>query len=425
MNLLDPVGILGALGYHAFFLAPLLHVSLNVWMAWVHPPPDWREWLGKMGLVNVAGLAAYAVACRLPVGSSARKPMGLWRIHHQAWVVLVGFLVLTAALQAYVYSHFGGLRGYIDLFEKETHTGKSSLTGWGWLFNISESFPRLALMAVTLMLWRRGKQSWLVLGAILLVYFGLLILFGGLRGSKSNIVWSMFWAVAVVHFCLRPLTRKMVFAGLPALLGFMTVYSAYKHGGTKDFEKAIAGEDTKYGSSLTKEALWDLSRSDVQAFLLYRMSRVGTDYKLSWGRTYVGALALLIPEALWPGRPPTKIQEGTQILWGEDAVLIGKASNLYGLAGESMLNFGPASVPIAFGLFAMCVRGVRSYVYRLRRYDGRVFLLPVFLSLCILGLICDSDNVLFFFFQYATSVGVVLLFTCRPVRSVLQLPGSL
>jgi hypothetical protein len=31
----------------------------------------------------------------------------------------------------------------------------------------------------------------------------------------------------------------------------------------------------------------------------------------------------------------------------------------------------------------------------------------------------------FFLFQYGTSVGLVLLFTCRPVRSILQLPGSL
>ena len=235
----------------------------------------------------------------------------------------------------------------------------------------------------------------------------------------------MFWGVAVVHFCLRPFSRKMVLAGLGVMIAFAVFYAAYKHGGTKDFKKAVAGEETRYGSSVSKVALWDLARADVQAFLLYRMSRVGTDYQIVYGRTYVGALALLIPEALWPGRPPTKIQEGTQILWGDDAVLIGKASNLYGLAGEAMLNFGPASVPIAFAVFALCVSGVRKFVYRLRRNDGRVFLLPTFLSLCILGLICDSDNVLFFLFQYGTSVAMVLLFTCRPVRRSPTLSGSL
>jgi uncharacterized membrane protein len=53
------------------------------------------------------------------------------------------------------------------------------------------------------------------------VFFGLLILFGGLRGSRSNFVWSLFWAVAVVHFCIRSIPRRVVFPGIAALLGFM------------------------------------------------------------------------------------------------------------------------------------------------------------------------------------------------------------
>lgn len=424
VDLFDPVGILGVLGFHAFFLAPLLHVSLDEWMAWVRPPPDWREWLGKMALINIAGLAVYSIVCRFGRPRRAEPPFRLWQIR-KAGGILFGALIVTGLLQAYVYAHFGGIGGYVELFEKEQHTGRSSFTGWGWLFSISESFPRLALMAATLMLWRRSKPSWLLLGGMFLVYFGLLILFGGLRGLRSNIVWSMFWGVAVVHFCLRTLSRKFVLAGLAMMLGFMVLYAAYKHGGTDDFRKELAGEKTKHGSSLTKVALWDLARSDVQAFLLYRMSRVGSDYRLAYGRTYVGAASLLIPQSLWPGRPPTKVHEGTQILWGEDAVLIGTASNLYGVAGEAMLNFGPASIPLAFAIFALCVRGVRSFTYRLQRHDGRIFLLPTFLSLCILGLVCDADNVLFFLFQYGMSIGLVLLFACRPVRNPRPLPESL
>ena len=115
------------------------------------------------------------------------------------------------------------------------------------------------------------------------------------------------------------------------------------------------------------------------------------------------------------------------ILWGKDSVVYGDASNLYGLAGETMLNFGPGAVPLAFGVFALLVHGVRRYVYRLHPRDGRVFLLPVFVSLCILGLVCDSDNVVFFLFQYGGSLGLVLLFVCRgqkPVMSpLIQVPG--
>ncbi len=413
MDLFDPVGILGFLGFHTFFLAPLLHVSLDFWMPFITPPPDWREWLGKMGALNAAGLCVYAVVTRLWDAPHLSRRPKIWRIHRPGLVLAVA-LVATAAIQTYVYAHFGGIDGYVALFETESTTGKSSFTGWGWIFIVSESFPRLAFMAFALFLWKRkSPPSWRVLAVAFAVFFGLLILFGGLRGSRSNFVWSLFWAVAVVHFCVRSIPRKVVFPGLAALLGFMVIYAAYKHGGTKDFQKALKGEETKRGTTLTRVALGDLSRSDVQAFLLYRMSRVGSDYELAQGRTYLGALTLLIPQAVWPDRPRTKIHEGSWILWGKDAVIYGDASNLYGLAGETMLNFGPGFVPLAFGVFALLILAVRTFVYRLHPRDGRIFLLPVFASLCILGLVCDSDNVVFFLFQYGTTLGLALLFLVR------------
>lgn len=416
MDLFDPVGILGFLGFHTFFLAPLLHASLDFWMPYITPPPDWREWLGKMGALNAGGLCVYAIVSRLWRASRTPLPSKIWRVRDPAFL-LPAALILTAALQTYVYAHFGGLSGYVALFESESSTGKSSFTGWGWLFIVSESFPRLAFMAFALFLWKRPRRpSWGVIVGAFVVYFGLLILFGGLRGSRSNFVWSLFWAIAVAHFCIRSIPRKAIFPGLAALLAFMVIYAAYKHGGTKDFQKALKGEETKKGTTLTRVALGDLSRSDVQAFLLYRMSVVGSDYELAWGRTYLGAFTLLIPHALWTDRPDTKVHEGSWILWGKDSVVFGDASNVYGLAGETLLNFGPGFVPLAFGVFALLVRGVRTFVYRLHPRDGRIFLLPIFVSLCILGLVCDSDNVVFFLFQYGTTLGMVLLFIARSHR---------
>lgn len=415
MDLFDPVGILGFLGFHAFFLAPLLHVSLDFWMPFITPPPDWREWLGKMGVLNAGGLCVYAIVSRLWNAPRNPRPLRIWRIRKPGFVMAVA-LAFTAALQTYVYAHFGGIDGYVALYEADSSSSGSPFTGWGWIFIVSESFPRLAFMAFALYLWRRpGRPSWGLVAGSLVVFFGLLILFGGLRGSRSNFVWSLFWAIAVVHFCIRSIPRKLVFPGLAALLTFMVIYAAYKHGGTKDFEKALKGEETKRGTTLTHVVLGDLSRSDVQAFLYYRMSRVGSDYDLAWGRTYLGALTLLVPQGVWPDRPATKVHEGSWILWGKDAVIFGDASNLYGLGGETMLNFGPGFVPLAFGIFALLVRALRSFVYRLHPRDGRIFLLPVFVSLCILGLVCDSDNVVFFLFQYGSTLGMVLLFIARPL----------
>ena len=62
VSLFDPVGILGLLGVHFFFLAPLLHVTWDTWMAYVDPLEDWRLWLGYMATLNVGGLLVYRFA---------------------------------------------------------------------------------------------------------------------------------------------------------------------------------------------------------------------------------------------------------------------------------------------------------------------------------------------------------------------------
>lgn len=382
MNLFDPVGLLGVLGFLVFFLAPLLHVSLQHGMDGVRPPPDGRVWLGRMGLVNVAGLLVYAVVIRFG-GARPRAPMPLWQIRHPGPVLALA-LLLTAGLQATVYAN------------------GSAFAEWGWLLRLSEAFPQLALMAMTMLVWRRKSLSWAALLGMLVVYAGLLVLLGELRGLWGAIAWSMFWGVGVIHFCLRPLGRKAVLAGLAGIVLFMLAYATVKHGGTRDVTKALEGQKTEW-TRLAKTGLEHLSLADVQASLLYRSTDAGGDSPRAHGGTYVNAATLLIPESVRPGRPATSPRAG--------------------LGGEAMLNFGAAAVTLAYAVFALCVRGVRQFVYRLRRHDGRVFLLPVFLGLCILGLVCNSDDVLHFLLRYGAAVALVLLFTCRPVRTSHRFAG--
>src|SRR4051812_21920177 len=58
-GLLDPVGLVGLLGVHFFFLSPLLQVVWGYSVAYVVPPDDWRPWLGWMGCINAVGLSLY------------------------------------------------------------------------------------------------------------------------------------------------------------------------------------------------------------------------------------------------------------------------------------------------------------------------------------------------------------------------------
>lgn len=397
-DVFDVVGILGLLGYHFFFLAPLLHVRWDFWMDQVAPPPDWRDWLGSMALYNVTGLLIYRVARK--TGPSRQVRRSALRIDPRRFVpVVAAALALSAGLQLAAYASFGGIIGYITAFE----AGDGSFEGMGWVFVLSEKFPLLALIAYAVAARRRGARvSTAKIAALLLGYVALTFLFGGLRGSRSNTIWSLFWAAGVIHFWLRPLPKRLIYAGLVFVGLFMYVYGFYKSGGSEAVLTAL--EDRSQLETIERRGrrgsetviLSDLARADVQAYILYRMFH--SDYELAWGRTYVGAAALLIPRSVWPERPQDKVREGTQVQYGMQSYRPGghRSSRVYGLAGEFMLNFGPAFVPFVYALLGLAVGRVSRLTASLDPLDARWLLVPFYINLCFVLLGMDSDNILFF-----------------------------
>jgi hypothetical protein len=417
VDLLDPVGVIGVLGVHLFVLAPLLHVALDVWMPYVEPPPDWREWLGRMAVVNAAGLLAYQVSRGLGRRwGSRRRPATVWLLGPRRYLPVLGLALLaTLAAQVLAYRLHGGFLGYVEA----AVANDPSFEGMGWLFMISERFPIVALLGfVMLARGRAALRRGPVLVAVLAgVFLAQLLLFGGLRGSRSMMVWAMFWAIGSVHVWVRPLSRPaLALAGL-ALLGFMYGYGLYKGAGLEAlrvWEKpALARElEEETGRTIPATLLGDLGRSDVQAYLLYRLTEGQGAY--AWGRTYVGGVSLLIPKALWPGRPPTKEKEGTDALYGAGAYAPGElvASNVYGLAGEAMLNWGPLGPLAAFALFGIGVGFLRGRYAALAFPDLRWLLYPYAVLACVVGLIGDSDNLVFFLVNDGL-VPLVVVALCR------------
>jgi len=237
---------------------------------------------------------------------------------------------------------------------------------------------------------------------VLLGYFLLRIFFGGLHGSRSNTLYALFWAAGIIHFWIRPITRRFVFAGLGFLVLFMYLYGFYKDLGGEAltaFEEGSLNE--KSGRSFQGMLLGDLGRADVHAFLLHRLCKRDSDYRYAWGRTYLGSIALLVPASIWPDRPPNKTKEGTDAEFGAGTYDEGEwsASHVYGIAGETMLNFGPFPVPLAYLLFGLIVGRLRRFLWRLQPGDTRLLLFPLLLISCFSILNSDSDNLLFNFIK--------------------------
>ncbi|HEX2295934.1 MAG TPA: hypothetical protein VHN37_11565 [Actinomycetota bacterium] len=430
VDLMDPVGIIGAIGTLHFFAAPFLHVYWDQWLADVTYPPDWRPWLGWMALLNFVGLVGYRIARGRTAAAAERRPKKVWQLDRGRF--RVAMLVATPVALSFaglLYVRFGGISGYMGAYVEGRLT---SFEGLGWMFMFADSIPILVLLAYAVFATRSpAARSWIAVFAVLATVFVLRLGFGGLRGSRSSLVWALIWAVGVVHLWVRPVPRKVVSVGMVFLFLVIYVMAFYKGVGGEAFrdvtgarERAVLERETRYSTQAV--VLFDMARSSVQAYLLYRLTGPDTDYEYALGRTYVGGLAVAVPRALWPDRPITKVQEGTNALYGRDSFSAGRvqAYFVYGLAGEAMLNFGPVAAPLALIALGLAVRFVRGRFSFLDPGDVRRLLFPFLSTLCLVIVLSDSDNVVSYVVQNGTVPFLVLFASARRVpRDALPAGG--
>jgi hypothetical protein len=167
---------------------------------------------------------------------------------------------------------------------------------------------------------------------------------------------------------------------------------------------------------IEKVVLGDFGRGDVQALTLQRIMTGA--FEPAWGRTYLAGLAMLVPRTLWPDRPPSKMMEGSELRFGAGAFAGDRVSwFVHGLAGETMINFGPFGVFPAFLIYGVLLAGLHRFVTGLRPNDARVLLAPFAVILSMLLLTADLDNVLWFACKTAALPALfVYLSTRQPAR---------
>ena len=399
MDVMDPVGWVGLFGVHFFFIAPLLVVLWDRQMNYLPAMPDWRPWLGRMGILNLAGLLLYRVArgwIRIPANHSSRK---IRVIQPRIFVIILYFaLCITFGLQMLVYIQSGGVSGYIARYE--SRGDEIGFQGLGVLFTFSESFPFLLFIGIAIHIRQHeSRQTWFHILIILLLFFVLRLFFGGLRGSRSNTIYAMVWAVGVIHLWIRPVPKRFLAAGAIVAVAFLYIMGFYKALGSdffKIFEKGtdLAQLEKQTNRTFEGAIIGDLSRADVQAYMLRNLTEKWEDFPYAHGRTYLAGYTVIIPRAIWPSKPPHKVMEGTQALSGPGTYAPGvrEASRVYGLMGEAMLNFGVRAAPLSFISLGLLVGMVRRWYYQLHSDDIFRLWIPFLILFCVTYIVSDSDN---------------------------------
>jgi hypothetical protein len=311
---------------------------------------------------------------------------------------------------------FGGISGFVDSVAND----RTALEGLGLVLMVTESFPIVLFMWYSLTVARSGRNSWTVLAGGFLVFLVLTFLFAGLRGSRSNTAYAAIWGVGMIHFYNRKLNRGIMAGGAVLLLLFMYTYGFYKDFGKNALRMLESSEHWAAGaarSARTPELLLlgDFSRTDVHALMLYRLTDPSRNLPLAWGRTYVAAAALAIPQSIWPDRPVGKTKYLTDLEYGAGTFQPGsiKSSRVGGVSGEAMLNFGWFAAIAGPVLLGFAVRAVKRRTILWPGRDPRRLLLPYLICLLPMMLMFDSDNLVFEMAKNLLVPGTLILVSSR------------
>lgn len=396
----DLKGLIGIVGFYFFFLTPLLHIVLARETMDMADVPDWRPWFGFMGFINFAGIICYNVFQRIGF-SGVPKQRICWYIDpNRAWYILISAIILGIISQSIILVKLGGLQGLMrSQFEEKT-----AFYGLGTFRIIGSALPLLCFIAIAMYIFIKMQRTPLRTTIIGLMFvFGLfqLIITGG-YSARGEILAQVFWMFGIIHFFWRPLNQKFLLMFLVPGILFFWLYSFYKALGPQLFESGRASASLQdlsreTGRTFGGMLIGDLSRVDVQAYILFVQKDQSRDFKLRLGTTYLEAFTPIIPYWIWPSKPAHsgKVRAGTELFYGKgfyDPFSRLLSSRAYGLAGEAMLNFGFWGAPFAYAMWGFLIGRFRRFTQSLPAGDMRFLFFPYFIWLFVNMLLWDSDN---------------------------------
>lgn len=401
-DVFDPVAMIALLGTLHFVLLPFLLMQTQGWPSYL-PAVDWEDGLSRLAWLNLFGLLLYRAAARqirlgkkLAISSLSELPTSTKR------AAIVG-LVISMFFQVGLWSQFGGFTGYISAIDNRY---EGTLAGLGPLLVVAESAP--IFFTLIYISHRRGSR---IANLELFLFFsclvGLTLVSSGLRGSRSNVIYAILVAAILVHRFLRPISRGSVALGVVLVMLFAYGYGFYKTLGS-EFLASPRGQTLSSLEEATNRSFEtiltaDLGKTGIQAWTVARLSDPTIPFDTAKGDTYASALTIAFRSFAPTPELRSRNTVALDLRFGPGRASNSSNSQVFGLAGEAMLNFGPAGAVFAYGLLGLILVRLQKMYYR-----GSVILVPLSSLLGIVLLNSDLDNVIFIMIKNGAFPALIL-----------------
>ncbi|MCF8708913.1 hypothetical protein [Rhizorhapis sp. SPR117] len=349
-----------------------------------------------MNILNAVGLLVAAIAARQAKPFMQLKTRDWPSLGHIQFLLAVALMI---SLSLGVYNNF--------IASNLRESSDSMINSGIALYAVIESAPILLAWLIVVSVWKRGRYP-SILTALLLAALFILITVGMnfSRGSRVTVLLIIVLGFQLFHQYVFRLSKLSLFALLIGSAIVFNLMTVYKHLGIQGVSSYLAGEgvpaylDENYTNPI-RIVIGDIGRSDIQASILD--AQMEDRIPLAYGRTYVKALTLPLPDFIDPIPDKwSKVFVGSYAQLNIDptsAILYNNpsgrgSSRIYGMVGESILNFGIFGAVLSFVIFGLLSRWAILYSIHPKGWESAL-IAPTISALPLFMLFYDLDNIVF------------------------------
>lgn len=349
-----------------------------------------------LNILNAVGLLVAALAARW-VGPLPQPRLRDWPSLGHMQMLLVVALCVSLAMG--VYNNFVAFN-----LRASSDAAIDSSIG---LYALIESGPMLLAWLIVVSVWKQGRPpSTLMAIALVALFLLVAVAMNFSRGSRVTVLFVIVLGFQLFHQYVFRLSKVRLFALMIGGATVFNVMTVYKHLGVQGVSSYFAGEgvaaylEERYTNPV-RIVIGDIGRSDIQASILEDQLEDRTP--LAYGKTYAKALTLILPDFIDPlpdDWSKAIVGAEAQLQMDPNSVLLynnplgSGSSRIYGMVGESLLNFGIVGAVLSFLIFGLLSRWSILYANRPGGWE-KALIAPIISILPILLLFYDFDNIIF------------------------------